>query len=256
VKHAIVGISEDNKHDADAVLEFEKQALDIVSKDIHIQIKEIHQWTDGCAAQYKGKKSIADISLRNKPSICRNFFETSHGKNICVGLGAIVKNFCYQAVISSKKIIGTAQDVFDHCEQRLTSIKSQTEGEEKTVSKRQFILVKGIKRDRPETNVNTLKGTRKLHAVRSTGHDYKLETRKLSCYCLNCLEEIDQCQNIDYCHRWETQTLKVLKSTTRKQLENMETEQDSMEEEDMEIDHLENTDSNQQENIEMDQENR
>lgn len=256
VKHAIVGISEDNKHDADAVLEFEKQALDIVSKDIHIQIKEIHQWTDGCAAQYKGKKSFAEISLRNKPSVCRNVFETSHGKNVCDGLGAIVKNSCYQAAISSKKIIGTSQDVFDHCEQRLTSIKSQTEGEEKTVSKRQFILVKGIKRDRPETNVNTLKGTRKLHAMRSTGHDYKLETRKLSCYCLNCLEEIDQCQNIDYCHRWETQTLKVLKSTTRKQLENMETEQDSMEEEDMEIDHLENTDSNQQENIEMDQENR
>lgn len=135
VKHAIVGISEDNKHDADAVLEFEKQALDIVSKDIHIQIKEIHQWTDGCAAQYKGKKSFADISLRNKPSVCRIFLETSHGKNLCDGLGAIVKNSCYQAVISSKKIIGTAQDVFDHCEQRLTSIKSQTEGEEKTVSK-------------------------------------------------------------------------------------------------------------------------
>jgi hypothetical protein len=71
--------------------------------------------------------------------------------------------------------------------------------------------------------------------MRSTGHDYKLETRKLSCYCLNCLEEIDQCQNIDYCHRWETQTLKVLKSTTRKQLENMEREQDSMDEEDRNI---------------------
>jgi hypothetical protein len=49
VKHAIVGISEDNKHDTDAVLEFEKQALDIVSKDIHIQIKEIHQWTETMA---------------------------------------------------------------------------------------------------------------------------------------------------------------------------------------------------------------
>lgn len=156
------------------------------------------------------------------------FFRPVMVKTFVTVLGAIVKNSCNQAVNSSKKIIGTSQDVFDHCEQRLTSIKSQTEGEEKTVSKRQFILVKGIKRDRPETNVNTLKGTRKLHAVRSTGHDYKLETRKLSCYCLNCLEEIDQCQNIDYCHRWETQTLKVLKST-RKQLENMETEQDSME---------------------------
>ena len=72
MKHAIVGIIEDYKHDA--VLEFEKQALDIVSKDIHIQIKEIHQWTDGCAAQYKGKKSFAEISLRNKPSVCRIFF--------------------------------------------------------------------------------------------------------------------------------------------------------------------------------------
>ena len=59
------------------------------------------------------------------------FFETSHGKKVCDSLGAIVKNSCYQAVISSKKIIGTAQDVFDHCEQRLTSIKSQTEGEDK-----------------------------------------------------------------------------------------------------------------------------
>lgn len=93
VKHAIVGISEDNKHDADAVLEFEKQALDIVSKDIHIQIKEIHQWTDGCAAQYKGKKSFAEISLRNKPSVCRNGFETSHGKNVCDGLRSNSKKF-------------------------------------------------------------------------------------------------------------------------------------------------------------------
>ena len=40
--------------------------------------------------------------------------------------------------------------------------------------------------------------------MRSTGHDYKLETRKLSCYCLNCLEEIDQCQNIDYCQMGNT----------------------------------------------------
>jgi hypothetical protein len=65
-------------------------------------------------------------------------------KTFVTVLGVIVKNSCYQTVISSKKIIGTSQDVFDHCEQRLTSIKSQPEGEEKTVSKRQFILVKGM----------------------------------------------------------------------------------------------------------------
>ncbi|KAJ8300503.1 hypothetical protein KUTeg_022022 [Tegillarca granosa] len=45
VKHAIIGISEDNKHDADAVLEFENRALDVVSKEI--DIVEVHEWTDG-----------------------------------------------------------------------------------------------------------------------------------------------------------------------------------------------------------------
>lgn len=89
VKHAIIGISEDNKHDADAVLEFENRALEVVSKEI--DVVEVHEWTDGCAAQYKGKKSFADISLRSDLRIYRNYFETSHGKNVCDGLGAIVK---------------------------------------------------------------------------------------------------------------------------------------------------------------------
>jgi hypothetical protein len=104
VKHAIVGISEDNKHDADAVLEFEKQALDIVSKDIHIQIKEIHQWTDGCAAQYKGKKSIADISLRNKPSVCRfDFFRPVMVKTFVTVLGAIVKKTATRQPLAQRR---------------------------------------------------------------------------------------------------------------------------------------------------------
>jgi hypothetical protein len=68
----------------------EKQALDIVSKDIHIQIKEIHQWTDGCAAQYKGKKSFAEISLRNKPSVCRFFFRPVMVKTFVTVLGYLI----------------------------------------------------------------------------------------------------------------------------------------------------------------------
>jgi hypothetical protein len=61
--------------------------------------------------------------------------------------------------------------------------KSSTEGNERVLSKREFIFVSDIKRDRPETNVDTLKSTRKLHSVRSTGNSYKLETRTLSSYC-------------------------------------------------------------------------
>ena len=118
----------------------------------------------------------------------------------------------------------------------MASVKAQTEGEEKIISKREFILVKDIKRDRPETNVSTLKGTRKLHAVRSTEHQYKLETRKLSCYCVNYLETADLCENINYCHHWEEQSLKLLKTTS-----NPSTVQNT-EQLNMKVDQQENTD--------------
>ena len=129
-------------------------------------------------------------------------------------LEPLLKTLATRQLLVKKKIIGTAQDVFDHCVERLASVKAQTEGEEKIISKREFILVKDIKRDRPETNVSTVKGTRKLHAVRSTEHQYKLETRKLSCYCVNCLETADLCENINYCHHWEEHSLKLLKTTS------------------------------------------
>ena len=107
VKHAIIGITEDSKHDADALFEFENRALKILQEEVGLEREEVHEWTDGCAAQYKGKKSFGDISLRKTPKVTRNLFKTSHGKNACDGLGEIVKNSCYQAVVSSRKIIGT-----------------------------------------------------------------------------------------------------------------------------------------------------
>ena len=90
-KHSIIGISDDLKHDSKLVSRFEKEALQIVEKKV--KVDKIHQWTDGCAAQYKGKNSFYDIS-KNSARLIRNYFETSHGKNVCDGLGAIVKCSC------------------------------------------------------------------------------------------------------------------------------------------------------------------
>ena len=63
VKHAIIGVSDDTRHDWCMVKQFEEQATEIVGRQI--LISKIYQWTDGCAAQYKGKHSFCDISLRN-----------------------------------------------------------------------------------------------------------------------------------------------------------------------------------------------
>lgn len=53
---------------------------------------------------------------RKKPTVIRNYFETSHGKNVCDGLGATVKNACYHAILSNRKVIGNADDVYKFCQ--------------------------------------------------------------------------------------------------------------------------------------------
>ena len=85
VKHAVIGISNDLKHDGQAVSVFEKKSYEMISKET--QVDKIIQWTDGCAAQYKSKNCFYDISSKSVATT-RNYFETSHGKNVCDGLGA------------------------------------------------------------------------------------------------------------------------------------------------------------------------
>ena len=50
-------------------------------------------------SQIQREMAFADISLRKRPPVTHNYFETSHGKNVCDGLGATVKNACYRAVV-------------------------------------------------------------------------------------------------------------------------------------------------------------
>ena len=83
VKHSIIGIGNDIKHDSDAVFAFEKAAISIVSEKISITY--IHEYTNGFAAQYKGCRAFADINTHS-PIVTRNLFETSHGKSVCDGL--------------------------------------------------------------------------------------------------------------------------------------------------------------------------
>ena len=77
---------------------------------------------------------------------------------------------CYNAVISGKEILGTAQDVMKYCEKKLqVGKKVISETNEKYVTKREFIFINcgDVDRERPE--VRTVQGTRKFHSVRSCG---------------------------------------------------------------------------------------
>ena len=194
VKHAIVGITADVKHDVSAVMHFEEEALKLISK--HTDVAKIFQWTDGCAAQYKGRSSFASISLRQIP-IQRNFFETSHGKSVCDGLGAVIKNYCHQAVVSGKAILGSAQDVFKFVSSHLVhGPKLMTVGGKEHISIRDFVFVSDVNRDRPELDVATLKGTRNLHAIKNVSRNpYVIQIRNISCYCQRCKVGQEGCIN-------------------------------------------------------------
>ena len=88
IKHTIIGISNDLKHDSTLVKLFESKTMAIIEKYTNTNL--VKQWSDGCAAQYKSKKvqvgkscktAFAYLSKRNY-TLSRNFFETSHGKNV------------------------------------------------------------------------------------------------------------------------------------------------------------------------------
>ena len=157
------------------------------------------------------------ISKFPEPCVTRNFFEISHGKSVCDGLGATVKNVCYRAVVSGKKVISDASDVFNFCEEKLK--RENTEGAEVTISRHDFISLTDVERNRNESEVQTLKGTRKLHAVRSTGTNYLLDTRNLSCYCDSCINNQGDCENREFVCQWERKSLRTVEEKSKQNTE-------------------------------------
>ena len=92
----------------------------------------------------------------------RNFFETSHGKGVSDGLGSVVKNSCFRAVVSGKVLLNNAEAVYKFCNNKLAHGPQMRSDNE--VSKWDFVYTSEVSHDRHETNVDTLKGCRQLHS--------------------------------------------------------------------------------------------
>ena len=77
-----------------------------------------------------------------------------------------------------------------------------------TVSRREFVFIENVNRNRPETNVQTLPGTRKRHPAQSLGKDYELYTRNVSCYCDAYVNgQNSECENVDIVSNWKQRNL-------------------------------------------------
>lgn len=119
-KHIFV-ISSDSKHDHHSVHGCRALVANYL-KDIDYKVKVMHEWTDGCSAQYKSMHCMGDISYSEEVfgfKTIRNFYETSHAKGPQDGTGANVKHKADIAVIKCQVIIRNAADLYEFCVENL-----------------------------------------------------------------------------------------------------------------------------------------
>ena len=118
-----------------------------------------------------------------------------------------MKNSCYRAVLLGKAIIGSAKDFYDYCSENLTINFKINKDQDKivSISRREFVYLQPD--DTPVTEVKTLEGTRKIHAIKSTGQNLHVETRPLSCYYRN-----EVCKNSEYVPAWKSRKICLKKN--------------------------------------------
>lgn len=210
-KDSFIIISDDLKHDSHAVHHFSCKVVNIL-QERGLSFTKVVQFTDGCAAQYKGRTGFVDISFAVEDTGIvteRHFFGSRHGKSVCDGEIGVVKRCASLAVKAGGIVIADAKDLYEYCSRHLTLPL----GNDHLHSKRTILFVKmgTIPRDRPDRVNDRLKGipgSQKLHCVRAVMPNV-VSSRDRTCFCNVCLETTldEPCRNISLCGEWKPHNL-------------------------------------------------
>jgi len=79
VKEHVFVISDDPVQDYDSVHKMQELIVNYLTNDLHYNTQMMHEFTDGCAAQYKSWHCIGDLSCSLADfgfTIQRSYFET------------------------------------------------------------------------------------------------------------------------------------------------------------------------------------
>ncbi|CAG2242717.1 unnamed protein product [Mytilus edulis] len=154
----------------------------------------MHEFTDGCAAQYKSRHCFGDISQTSDDfgyqHFTRNFFETSHAKGPQDAAGGIIKRQADCAILRGQTQIRTAKDLYEYANSFLTQPRSHCK-------RRIFRYAETIHRDN-RLSFKPVPSIRSLHQVRASRDSAKglINISELSCFCVNCCHHMyDQCSN-------------------------------------------------------------
>ena len=208
VTEHIFVISPDCKHDHHSVHQCRGLIADYL-KSIQYNATVMHEFTDGCSAQYKSRHCMGDVSFSVTDFgffTIRNYYETSHAKGPQDGAGANLKHKADMAVIKGNEIIQNARDLFDYAERNLKEpAPSRYQSENVTLKRRIFFYVDKVNRDRPYRLFTEVKGNRSIHSIISTCESNSLDVRQLSCYCNHCIDgDYSECEDKEHLDDWET----------------------------------------------------
>ena len=115
-----------------------------------------------------------------------------------------MKNSCQRAVISGKKVISNAEDLYKYSTERLSKQNAE--------AKREFTFIssRDVNRERESNQAETVVGTRKLHCMQGLKKPGEVKIRKLSCFFNGCKQGED-CENLPYVEDWELKKIKLRK---------------------------------------------
>ena len=189
VKHAIIGISGVDRKDATCEFRFENDAISI-QKEQQKDLYTVHEFTDGCAAQYKGYNISRRTDLTNDPK----FFETSHGNNVCDGIGCFEQKNCDSHSRTVRPILPGQVD----------SCIRESSGPEHAVYFQ--TLVQHFQDQR--LKLYLIPGYYLLMQIQENHSSY-YRARNLSCFCPGCQRGTDECQHAAYVLQWQGTSVKL-----------------------------------------------
>ncbi|XP_022801267.1 uncharacterized protein LOC111338965 [Stylophora pistillata] len=215
VKEHIFVISDDPVQDYDSVHTMQEFIQNYLTNDLGYNTQMMHEFTDGCAAQYKSRHCIGDLSCSLADfgfPIQRNYFETSHAKGEQDAAGSHVKQKVSQAVLRRTATITSARSMHDFLVQHFSQpAPSSFSARTKSVQLKRrifhFVPSSGegsVVRNRAGRKFTELKGIRKLHCVKTTPQQGKVFVRHRSCYCISCIvNDEENCTNKAWLDEWK-----------------------------------------------------
>lgn len=174
-------ISPDRVHDAHAVHAYTLKALE------HLRaqgtcVNKMYIFSDNCGSQYKSKLPFELLSTFDIPAE-HHYFGAGHGKSAADGFVGRLKMWLDRQIRSMNRTIQDAIDLWVLAVNEASSkVRVRPDGDICVHHQKTHVYVGKVNRTYRGQAV-TLKGTRKMHSIKTTGVQGWLLCRDTSCFC-------------------------------------------------------------------------